>query len=346
MVKVVRWSACARHNTGEALMRVRAVDPFILCTLGLLAALLAAEAGPAAKAALRIGILSPPEPLTALEVFQRGFRDLGYTEGEGLRFEYRSSEGRDERFPPLAADPVALQVDVIIAVTPPAIRAAQRATTTIPIVMVLNGDPVRSGLVQSLARPGTNTTGPATLTPDLAAKRLELFKEAVPHLRDIAFFVNPVYPAMRESVTQTEVAGRTLGVSVHAFEVREPADLESAFAAILHAQPDGLLVMPDPITSSAMARLVEFAATNRLPAMDGRKQFPERGGLPSYGIDYAEHVRSGIRYVDKILKGAQPADLPVEQPTKFELVINLKTAKELGLTIPPRLLFQADQVIQ
>jgi putative ABC transport system substrate-binding protein len=315
-------------------------------TGGLVAAPLTAKAQQAARTAARIGILSPPEPLTALEVFQRGLRDRGYTDGNGIRFEYRSSGGHDDRFPALAADLAALKVDVIIAVTPTAIRAAQRVTTTIPIVMVLSGDPVRSGLVKSLARPGGNTTGPATLTGDLTAKRLALFKEAVPTLREIALLVNPVYPDVREVLTQAEVAGRALGVRVRSFEIREPAELDIALTAILRARPDGLLVSPDPITSSRMARIVEFAAKNRLPAMDGRRQFPESGGLIAYGIDYAEHVRASIGYVDKILKGAKPADLPVEQPTKFDLVINLKTAKALGLTIPPSLLGRADEVIE
>jgi len=199
---------------------------------------------------------------------------------------------------------------------------------------------------KSLARPGGNTTGPATLTGGLTAKRLELFKEAVPNLTEIAFLVNPVYPGVREGLTQTEVAGRALGVRIRAFEVRDAAEVDSAFAAILRVRPDGLLVMPDPVTSTHMARIVEFAAKNRLPAMDGRRQFPERGGLIAYGIDYAEHVRGSIRYVDKILKGAKPADLPVEQPTKFDLSINLRTAKAFGLTIPPSVLLRADHVIQ
>ncbi len=313
---------------------------------GLLAAPPAARAQQVGRIVPRVGILSPAEPQTSFEFFQRGFRDLGYTDPDGLRIEYRSSEGNDDRFPALAADLVALKVDVVIAVTPPAIRAAQKATTSIPIVMVLSGDPVASKLVQSLSRPGGNTTGPATLTADLAPKRLEIFKEAVPTLREIAVLVNPVYPGWREAVVQMSTAGHALGVGIRSFEVRTATDVDTAFAAIPRSGAAGLLIMPDPITSGSMARIVEFAATNRLPAMDGRKQFPESGGLMSYGIDYAEHVRRGIRYVDQILRGAKPADLPVEQPTKFELVINLKTAKALGLTIPPSLLQRADQVVE
>ena len=186
----------------------------------------------------------------------------------------------------------------------------------------------------------------ATLTYDLSPKRLEIFKEYVPKLKDIAVLANPVYPGVREALTQMQVAGHRFGVRVLSFEVRESAEINRAFTEILRARPNGLFVEPSPLTSIYMDRIIEFAATNRLYAMDARRQFPERGGLMSYGIDYADHVRAGIRYVDKILKGAKPADLPVEQPTKFELVINLKTAKALGLTIPQTLLLRADQVIE
>jgi len=310
-----------------------------------LAAPFAAEAQQE-RAGKRVGMLSPPEPFTALDTIRSGLRELGWTETGAIRLEYRSSEGYDERFPALAADLVGLKVDVIIAATVPAIRAAQRATTTIPIVMVLSSDPVRLGLVKSLARPGGNTTGPAALTFDLAPKRLELFKETIPKLRQIAVLSNPANPAVREGLTQTEVAGRTLGVGVRSFEVREPAHLDTAFAAIVRARPDGLLVVPDPLISTHTPRIVEFAEKNRLPSMWGVSHSVRAGGLIAFGIDYAEHVRASLRYVDRILKGAKPADLPVEQPTKFELVINLKTAKALGLTIPSSLLLRADQVIE
>jgi putative ABC transport system substrate-binding protein len=317
----------------------------VALALGVVAAAMVAVAQQGTSAR-RIGVLSPPEPLTAIDVFQRGLGALGYSEGDGIQLEYRSSEGRDDRFFALAAELVALKVDIIIAVTPPAIRAAQRATTTIPIVMVLSGDPVRSGLVKSLGRPGGNTTGPATLTADLAAKRLQLFREAVPNLREIVFLANSAYPGVREAMAQTEEAGRTLGLRVHSLEARDPGELDTAFSAILRARPDGLLIMPDPVTSTHMGRIVDFATKNRLPAMDGRRQFPERGGLMAYGIDYAGHVRAAIRYVDKIFRGAKAADLPVEQPTKFLLVINMKTAKALRITIPPALLLRADEILE
>jgi len=324
---------------------VRRIGLAVALAVSILVAPLAAGAQQA-KSPVRIGILTPPDPYTTIDVFRRGFRDLGYNEGADIHLEYRSSGGHDDRFPGLAADLVALNVDIIIAATPTAIRAAQGATKITPIVMVLSADPVRSGLVKSHAWPGGNTTGPAALTVDLMPKRLEFFKAAVPSLRQIAVVTNPVFPGVRESVTDTVSAARTLGVTVRSFEVRTPAELETAFAGMIRARPEGLLLMPDPVTSSQMAQIVDFTTRHRLPAMNGRRLFPERGGLMSYGIDFAEHVRAGIRYVDKILKGAKPADLPVEQPTKYELVINLKTAKALGITIPQSVLLRADEVIQ
>jgi ABC-type uncharacterized transport system substrate-binding protein len=224
----------------------------IALILGLTGGALTAGAQPVKKAP-RIGVLSPPEPLTAIDVFRRGLQELGYTESTGTRLEYRSSEGHDDRFPALAADLVSLNVGVIVAATPPAIRAAQRATTSIPIVMVLSGDPVRSGLIKSLARPGGNTTGVATLTYDLSPKRLELFKECVPHVRDIAVLVNPVYPGVREALSEMVAAGPRLGLRVHVFEVREATDFDRAFTDILRARADGLVgrkVMEDEIDGS------------------------------------------------------------------------------------------------
>ena len=329
-----------------------------LASGSLVVAPLAAEAQSAAKAAPLIGILfpftspggSPPfsssGPLPVDNPLRLGLRDLGYIEGENVRFEYRYSAGHDERFPALAAELVTMKVDVIVAATVTAIRAAQRATTTIPIVMIFSSDPVRLGLVKSLARPGGNATGLASLTFDLAPKRLELFREAIPKLKRVTVLVNPTNPTVREGVSQSEVAGQTLGVRVRTFEVKEPAGLNLGFSAILRERPDGLIVLPDPLLSSQTPRIVEFAAKNRLPAMYGAREFVDAGGLMSYAIDFVEHTRRAGGYIDKILKGANPATLPVEQPTKFEFVINLKTAKALGLTIPPSLLQRADEVIQ
>jgi len=309
---------------------------------------LAAAAQPVGRVP-QVGILSPftpSDPLFGVDAVRLGLRDLGYVDGKTLRLEYRSSGGRDDRFPALAADLVALKVDVVVAATVPAIRAAQRATTTIPIVVIFSSDPVRLGLVKSLARHAGNTTGLASLTFDLAPKRLELLKEAVPKLSTVAVLVNPANPAVREGLSQTEVAGRALGVRVRSFEVREPTEFEMVFAAMRRERPDGLIVVPDPLVRMHVSRIVELAAKNRLPAMYGFKGDAEAGGLIAYGINFADHVRAGLRYVDRILKGAKPADLPVEQPTRFELVINLKTAKTLGLTIPQSVLVRADEVIK
>jgi putative ABC transport system substrate-binding protein len=292
----------------------------------------------------RIGVLSPPDPHVSVDAVQRGLRQLGYT--DSTHVEFRSADGRDERFPELAADLVKLKVDVILAATPPAIRAAQRATTTIPIVMVLSGDPVASGLVQSLAHPGGNTTGPATLTANLTTKRLEIGKEVVPSVRDLAIIANSRYPGIRESFTESIEVGRRLGVAVHPFDVRESAQLEAVLGRLSAVRPHALIVVPDPITANQMGRIVDFVTKNRLPALDGREQFAERGGLMAYGIDYTDHVRVGLHYIDKILRGAKPSDLPIEQPTKFKLVINQRTARALGLTVPPSLLLRADQVIE
>ncbi len=320
-------------------------------TFGTLSAPLAAEAQRARSVPV-IGILTPvpagesPTGVPGKDPLPFALRDLGYIEGHSIHLEYRSSAGRDDRFPALARELVALKADVIVAATVPAIRAAQRATPTVPIVMVLSSDPVRLGLVKSLAHPGGNTTGLASLTFDLSRKRLELLKEIVPKLSHLGVLLNPTNPAIRDGLSETKVAAQAFGVSVEAFEVREPAALDAALVAILRARPNGLVVVPDPIVAALASRIRAFAAKNRLPAIYGARAGIDDDGLMSYGIDFVEHVGSAARYVDKILKGAKPADLPVEQPTKFELVINLKTAKALGLTIPQSLLIRADEIIQ
>ena len=310
---------------------------------GVGAALIVSTVSAAEQTSARIGVISPVEGFTDVDVLRRELHALGYGE-PNIHLEYRS--GSDDRFAVFANELVGLPADVIVAVTPPAIRAAQRATTTIPIVMMLSGNPVASGLVQSLAHPGGNTTGPATLTAELGPKRLEIFKDAVGRLRLVAVLFNPVYPGYREAVSQTRAVGQARGVVVRSFEIQHAVEFDGTLAAILRARPDGLIIFPDPLTSTHMDRIVDFTKANRVPAMDGRRQFPEHGGLISYGIDYAQHVRDGLRYVDRILRGAKPANLPIEQPTKFELIINLKTAKALGLTIPPSLLLRADKVLE
>lgn len=229
----------------------------------------------------------------------------------------------------------------------PGIRAVQQATTTIPIVMGVSSDPVRLGFVKSFARPGGNTTGVATLQVDLAAKRLELFKEVVPILGQVAVLWNRTNPSLREDLRQMELASVKLGVRLRSFElVPEPTTLQTVFAAVLRERPEGLIVVADSLAATHSARIAEFAVRNRLPTMAGWKGFIADGGLISYAADFLEGWRVAARYVDRILKGAKPSALPVEQPTKFDLVINLKTAKTLGLTIPPAVLARADEVLQ
>jgi putative ABC transport system substrate-binding protein len=329
-------------------MTRRTIGFLVVLALGLLVAPLIAAAPPAKTAALRIGILSPWSPSGAPgeAAFRPALAELGYVEGDSLRLEYRSAAGDDERFPVLAAELVALKVDVLVAATVPAIRAAQRATTTIPIVMTFSSDPVRLGLVKSLARPGGNTTGVASLTFDLAPKCLELLKEIVPQLRQVAVLWNPANPAIREGLSLTDVAARALGASVRPFEVSAPGDVDAVFAAILRERPDGLVVLPDPFTYAHRGRIVQFAANNRLPAIYSARDFVDAGGLISYGISWPDQWRGAARYIERIAHGVKPADLPVELPMTFELVINLKTAAALGITIPPTLLFQADEIIR
>jgi putative ABC transport system substrate-binding protein len=238
-------------------------------------------------------------------------------------------------------------VDVIVTSSgEPAILAAKRATTTIPIVMAVSADPVGTGLVASLARPGGNVTGLSILAPEVAGKRLQLLKDAVPRVSRVAVLWNAAYPGKALELSETQSAAQALGVKLQSVEVRGPDDFPSAFSAITRASPDALITFSDPLTNSERRRIVDFAVRSRLPMISETRSFADTGGLMTYGASVADLVRRSAIYVDKILKGAKPADLPVEQPTKFELVVNLKAAKALGLTIPPSLLLRADQVIQ
>ena len=281
--------------------------------------------------------------------FLNGLRDSGYVEGKNVILEYRYAEGSQERFPDLAAELVRLQVDVIVAGGTAAIRAAQHATRTIPIVMAAAGDdPVRQGFVASLAHPGGNITGLSFLGEELPGKRLELLKETVPQSTRIAVLVNPAYPAYATTMHNLTGAARALGLQLHVVEVRSADELDTAFAAMTRAGADAVIVIEDAVLlNSGRGRVVaDLAATHRLPVMYGWKDWVVAGCLMSYGPSPLDTYRRAATYVDKLLKGANPAELPVEQATTFELVINLKTAKALGLTIPPRLLFQADEVIR
>jgi len=318
---------------------------------GLLSAAVIAEAQPAAKTP-RIGYLAPS--LTANpalhEAFRQGLRDLGYVEGRNVAIEYRDAEGKDERLPALAAELAALKVDVIVTNGGTlAALAAQRATRTIPIVFVATGDPVSSGLVASLARPGGNATGLSLLFPELVGKWLELLKQAIPGVSRIAILQQPgAVPerAQERIVREADVAARSLGVRLQFVWARGPADIDRAFSDITKARASALAVLSTPMLGSQRQRLADLAAKNRLPTVYSFRPYVEAGGLMAYGPSTSDMARRAATYVDKILKGAKPADLPVEQPTKFELVINLKTAKALGLTIPPSLLQRADEVIQ
>jgi putative tryptophan/tyrosine transport system substrate-binding protein len=321
---------------------------FLLATAGgLLAAPLAAEAQSAGKVA-RIGVLEYGGSVRgpAHEAFRQQLRELGYVEGQNIVLEYRFAEGRADRLPDFAAELVRLKVDVIVAGGTPPPLAAKHATSTIPIVMAAAGDPVGTGLVASLAKPGGNVTGLSLLSPELTGKRLQLTKEVVPGLSRVAVLWNAANPIAALVARETEDAARTLGVQVQSVEVRGPDDFDNALPATVSGGAGALFVVDDPLVLRYRGRIADFAARNRLPATAFYKEFAEAGGLMTLGPSLAELYRRAAIFVDKILKGAKPADLPVDQATKFELVINLRTAKALGLTIPPSLLQRADQVIE
>ncbi len=303
------------------------------------------EAQQAAKVR-RIGVLrgdSPQNP--PVETFQQAMRDLGYVEGKNIVIEYRYAEGKVDRLPNLAEELVRLNVEVIWAAGP-AVPPAKNASKTIPIVVTNIGDPVGSGLVANLARPGGHITGFATLAPELSGKRLELLKEVIPKLSRVAFFGNSNAPGNPQVFKETEVAAGTFGLQIQYLEVQTPKEIEPAFQAASKGHAQALLVFRNPLTAIHHAWIAELAVKSRLPTMYADREFVEAGGLMSYGADYIFMYRRVATYVDRILKGAKPAELPVEQPTKFELVINLKTAKQIGLTIPQSLLYRADKVIK
>jgi putative tryptophan/tyrosine transport system substrate-binding protein len=295
----------------------------------------------------RIGYLSPGDPVSRTyrtEAFRQGLKELGYIEGKNIAIEYRFAEARSERLSELAQDLVRLKVDIIFAGSHPATEAAKNATQTIPIV-TSSQDPVSSGFVVGLARPGGNITGLTNLTSELVGKRLELLKEVIPQLFRVAVLWTPSHPAST-IWRRTEVVAQSLGVQLQGAEIRERDDLELAFVAIKRERAEALLMLRNPLVNDLTKRIANLAAASRLPAIYDEQRFPELGGLMSYGTDLADVDRRTAIYIDKILKGAKPADLPIERPTKFELVINLKTAKALGLKIPAHLLMEADKVIE
>jgi ABC-type uncharacterized transport system substrate-binding protein len=305
------------------------------------------------KKVTRIGYLSNTNPAresTRSEAIRLALRELGYAEGQNITIEHRYTEGKPDRAPELATELVRLKVDIIVAAGGPTwIQAAKNATKTIPIVMVGAGaDPVEAGLVDSLARPGGNVTGITLINPELGGKRLELLKEAVPKVARVAVLYDPANPVtVSESKKILQVAARGLGLTVQSWEVRTADEFEQVFAAVGKWRPDGLNVAGGgPLLNVNLKRIVDFALKSRLPSMYQSKEAVGARGLMSYGVDLADSYRRVAYYVDRILKGAKPADLPVEQPTKFELAINLKTAKQIGVTIPPNVLARADKVIK
>jgi putative ABC transport system substrate-binding protein len=315
----------------------------------------AAPAPPTGKVP-RIGLLSPaartdaggkPSDLAVLfAALQDGLRELGYVDGQNIKFESRWADGNYDRLPDLAGELVRLKVDVIVTYGTPASQAAKRATGTIPIVMAGIIDPVASGLVTSLARPGGNITGESMMSPDLVEKQLEILKEIVPKVSRVALLHNPANPGNEPQVRRAQGAARALGIRLQILGAKGPSEIDSDFAAMTSEQAGAVIVLVDAMLQNNRARITDLAARHRLPAVYGLSEYAEAGGLLAYGPHRLDLFRRAATYVDRILKGAKPGDLPVEQPTRFELVINRKAAKALGLTIPPAMLLRADQVIE
>ena len=331
-------------------MNKRELGSFALC--GMLLALCFSADAQQTKKIHRIGNLSlasPPSNPNDVDAFRKGLRDLGYIEGQNISIEYRWAEGRYERLPDLATELVRFKVDVILAQATPGSLAAMQATKTIPIVFYNVANPVESGLVASLARPGGNITGLTNISLELSGKQLELIKESIPTVTRVAVIWNPANPSHTPRVLrETEIAANALRLQLQLLEVRNPKDLDSAFSTINREHAGAVLILGDPMLGGTdqQRRIADLATKNRLPTIYWLSSFPEAGGLISYGPSNADMYRRAAVYVDKILKGAKPADLPVEQPMKFELVINLKAAKQIGLTIPPDLLARATKIIR
>jgi len=317
-----------------------------ICTLAFGGVLVHAQPTPKVP---RIGVLFPASPTTfalRMKTLLEGLGELGYVDGKTVAIEWRWAEDKVERLPELAAELVKLNVDVIVANGTPAIKAAQNATRTIPVVMVAVGDPVGTGLIASLAKPGGNLTGLSILAPELSGKRLELLREVVPKLSRVAAILNPTNPTYRTELQEIQDAGKTLSVQIKPVEVSNLTMLQDGFAALSRDRVRGLLIFTDAILYSMRSRIVDYAAKQRLPAMYWQREFADDGGLMSYGPNTIDIFRRAGLYVDKILKGVKPTELPVEQPAKFEFVVNQKAAKQIGLTIPPNVLARADKVIR
>jgi putative ABC transport system substrate-binding protein len=317
----------------------------LIVGLGILSMSLTADASQP-KRVPRIGVITFEGLERQIEEFKRGLRELGYVENQNVQIELRSyPTERLDLLPGIASELVRSEADVLVAQSTPEIRALMQATSTIPIVMVGPGDPVGAGLVASLARPGGNVTGVTFMMTGTFGKRLELLKETIGKISRVGVLWNPANPVVRQYFVETQVAAQTLGITIHSVEVREPNEFASAFSSIAKARDGGLIVILDPLMAVHKGLIIDFAAREHVPSMSNLRVFVEAGGLMSYGVNPLWNQRRAATYVAKILRGAKPADLPVEQPTKFELVINMKTAKALGLTIPQSILARADEVI-
>jgi putative ABC transport system substrate-binding protein len=347
-VRVSSKQRAASSKPAKEKVTSRAVVVFFCLALTILLPTVSLRAQQTGKIP-RIGILmsgSPAPRQGVLAAFRQGLQDLGYVEGKNIAMEYRFSEGRDERLPDLALELVQLKVDIIVTsgITPP--LAAKKVTKTIPIVMGVVGDPIGTGLVDSLARPGGNVTGFTLLAPELSSKRLELLKETVPKLSRVAVLINPANPGSPVYRKEIEVAARSLGVELHLSEASQPYELAGALSQTQMGRAQALITLNDTMFFSQQVQIANLATKTGLPAMFPESEYVNAGGLMSYGPNLPDLFRRAATYVDRILKGIKPTDLPVEQPTKFELMINLKTAKQLGLTIPPNVLARADKVIK
>jgi putative tryptophan/tyrosine transport system substrate-binding protein len=321
----------------------------VIKLLGGIATLPLAARAQQLKKIARIGFLG--NSTAALEAnligpFGEGLRALGYEDGRNIVIEYRWAEGNYERFPSLVAELLASNVDVLVTAGTPASLAIKKATTSVPVVMIAAGDPIGTGLVPSLAEPGGNLTGLSSIAPDLEGKRLELLREILPKLSHVGMFINSGNPFHTASLQKARTAAETVRIMLQVLDVRTSEDLDGAFAAIIKERPEALLILADRVFLHNRARIMDFATQQRLPNVNAYHELVEAGGLMSFGPSYEEMHRRAAAYVDKILKGAKPADLPIEQPTKFTLVVNLKSAKAIGVNMPPALLARADEVIE
>jgi putative ABC transport system substrate-binding protein len=319
----------------------------VILAFALLASPLVAETQPRTRLG-RIGVLTLSTASSGpdAEAFRQGLREHGYVEGQSIAIEHRDAAGRADRLPALAGELVRLEVDVIVTQSNVAALAAKQATQTIPIVMAIAGDPVKAGVVRSLASPGGNVTGLTLMQTELSSKRLQLLREAAPSTTVVAVVWNPADPAAVDFLRETEAAARSLGVKLHAVEARSSVELDAAFKAVAALRPSAFFTLPGGMFQANVKRIVDFAAKRRLPGVYPNRAFVEAGGLLSYAPSLAANWRRAAVFVDRILKGAKPGDLPIEQPTEFELIVNLRTAKNLGLTIPPSVLSRANEIIE